>query len=45
MALRGFNGGTVRAPLKPIDDAALAELTHVMSALASDSRSGVTLAR
>ena len=27
------------------DDAALAELTHVMSALASDSRSGVTLAR
>ncbi|HBS5429185.1 TPA: dihydrodipicolinate synthase family protein [Klebsiella variicola subsp. variicola] len=45
MALRGFNGGTLRAPLKPIDDAALAELTHVMSALASDSRSGVTLAR
>ncbi len=45
MALRGFNGGTVRAPLKPIDDAALAELTHVMSALASDSRGGVTLAR
>jgi 4-hydroxy-tetrahydrodipicolinate synthase len=45
MALRGFNGGTVRAPLKPIGDAALAELTRVMQALASDHRSGVTLAR
>ncbi|MDU4314929.1 MAG: dihydrodipicolinate synthase family protein [Klebsiella michiganensis] len=45
MALRGFNGGTVRAPLKPIGDAALAELTRVMQALASDQRSGVTLAR
>ena len=45
MALRGFNGGTVRAPLKPIGDAALAELTRVMQELASDHRSGVTLAR
>jgi hypothetical protein len=33
MALRGFNGGTVRAPLKPIGDAALAELTRVMRRL------------
>ena len=45
MVLRGFNGGTVRAPLKPIGDAALAELTRVMQELASDHRSGVTLAR
>ncbi len=45
MALRGFNGGNVRAPLKPISEAALAELTRVMQALASDPRTGVTLAR
>jgi len=45
MALRGFNGGNVREPLKPISEAALAELTRVMQALASDPRSGVTLAR
>lgn len=44
MALRGFNGGTVREPLKPVSEAALAELTRVMQALASDPRSGVTLA-
>lgn len=45
MALRGFNGGSVREPLKPISEAALAELTRVMQALASDPRTGVTLAR
>jgi 4-hydroxy-tetrahydrodipicolinate synthase len=45
MALRGFNGGSVREPLKPISEAALAELARVMQALASDPRSGVTLAR
>lgn len=45
MALRGFNGGTVREPLKPVSEAALAELTRVMQALASDPRTGVTLAR
>lgn len=45
MALRGFNGGTVREPLKPISEAALAELTRVMQVLASDPRTGVTLAR
>lgn len=45
MALRGFNGGTVREPLKPVSEAALAELTRVMQVLASDPRTGVTLAR
>ena len=44
MALRGFNGGTVRAPLKPISDSALAALREVMNTLAQDPRSGVTLA-
>ncbi len=44
MALRGFNGGTVRAPLRPISPEALAALTRVMTTLASDPRSGVTLA-
>ncbi|WLI77368.1 dihydrodipicolinate synthase family protein [Kosakonia sp. H02] len=44
MALRGFNGGTVRAPLLPISDEALTALTSVMKRLASDARSGVTLA-
>ncbi|WP_034911521.1 dihydrodipicolinate synthase family protein [Erwinia sp. 9145] len=45
MALRGFNGGTVRAPLKPISDSAQTALAGVMAALARDPRSGVTLAR
>lgn len=44
MRLRGFNGGTVRAPLKPISDEALKALTRVMQALSRDERSGVTLA-
>lgn len=44
MALRGFNGGTVRAPLQPISPDALVALTSVMQRLASDKRSGVTLA-
>lgn len=44
MALRGFNGGTVRAPLKPVSADALAALTSVMKQLASDARTGVTLA-
>lgn len=43
MALRGFNGGTVRAPLKPISGEALAALTSVMQQLASDPRSGIKL--
>lgn len=44
MALRGFKGGTVRAPLKPVSADALAALTSVMKQLASDARTGVTLA-
>lgn len=44
MALRGFNGGTVRAPLKPVSAAAQEALNRVMLQLASDKRSGVTLA-
>jgi 4-hydroxy-tetrahydrodipicolinate synthase len=43
MALRGFKGGTVRAPLKPISKAALQALTNVMQTLANDTRTGVTL--
>lgn len=44
MALRGFNGGTVRAPLQPVSAQAVEALTGVMKALASDPRTGVTLA-
>ncbi|CAK9886051.1 MAG: 4-hydroxy-tetrahydrodipicolinate synthase [Candidatus Erwinia impunctatus] len=44
MALRGFNGGTVRPPLLPVSDAGIAALTSVMQKLASDPRSGVSLA-
>ncbi|MGE9551161.1 dihydrodipicolinate synthase family protein [Erwinia amylovora] len=44
MALRGFKGGTIRAPLKPVSADALAALTSVMKQLASDARTGVTLA-
>ncbi|MBF7695826.1 dihydrodipicolinate synthase family protein [Acinetobacter rathckeae] len=43
MALRGFNGGMVRPPLKPISEQALQSLTKVMQQLASDSRTGVKL--
>ncbi len=44
MALRGFKGGQVREPLKPVSAEAIASLTEVMKTLASDTRSGVTLA-
>ena len=45
MALRGFDGGSVRLPLRDLDGAALAAVSEVMQALAADPRSGVTLAR
>ncbi|QGY31684.1 dihydrodipicolinate synthase family protein [Pantoea cypripedii] len=44
MALRGFNGGRVRAPLLDISAEAQTALTSVMRKLASDARTGVTLA-
>lgn len=44
MALRGFNGGTVREPLQPISADALASLAGVMERLSGDKRTGVTLA-
>jgi dihydrodipicolinate synthase/N-acetylneuraminate lyase len=44
MNLRGFKGGSVRAPLLDLEGAALEELQQVMAALAKDSRTGVTLA-
>lgn len=44
MALRGFNGGVVRAPLKGISAEAQQALVTIMRALAADARSGVTLA-
>ncbi|MDE1186818.1 MAG: dihydrodipicolinate synthase family protein [Pantoea sp.] len=44
MALRGFNGGRVRAPLLDISAEAQTALTSVMHKLASDARTGVTLA-
>ena len=45
MALRGFDGGSVRLPLRDLDGPALAAVNEVMQALAADPRSGVTLAR
>ncbi|WP_313687221.1 dihydrodipicolinate synthase family protein [Pantoea sp.] len=44
MALRGFNGGRVRAPLLDISAEAQTALASVMRKLASDARTGVTLA-
>ena len=45
MGLRGFDGGSVRAPLRDLDGPALDAVAEVMAALAADPRSGVTLAR
>jgi 4-hydroxy-tetrahydrodipicolinate synthase len=44
MNLRGFDGGSVRQPLRDLDDAVLAEIASVMATLAGDERSKVTLA-
>ncbi|GGK08484.1 hypothetical protein [Pseudomonas matsuisoli] len=44
MNLRGFKGGSVRAPLLDLEGATLEELQQVMAALAKDPRTGVTLA-
>lgn len=43
MNLRGFDGGSVRAPLRDIPADAQDELRAVLQALASDPRTGVTL--
>ena len=45
MALRGFDGGAVRLPLRDLEGAALAAVSEAMRALAADPRSGVTLAQ
>lgn len=44
MNLRGFDGGSVRLPLRDIDGAAHAEVSAVLAALANENRSQVTLA-
>lgn len=44
MALRGFDGGHVRSPLRDLTGAALDEVRAMMSALAADPRCQVTLA-
>ncbi|MBD1552945.1 dihydrodipicolinate synthase family protein [Pseudomonas typographi] len=43
MNLRGFKGGSVRAPLLDLQGAALEEVAAVMAALAQDPRTGVAL--
>lgn len=44
MNLRGFDGGSVRLPLRDLDDAQVASVAAVLRDLAADPRSGVTLA-
>ncbi|MFE3837232.1 dihydrodipicolinate synthase family protein [Pseudogemmobacter sonorensis] len=44
MNLRGFDGGSVRLPLRDVPPEALEKLRAVMERLAADPRSGVTLA-
>jgi 4-hydroxy-tetrahydrodipicolinate synthase len=43
MNLRGFAGGSVRQPLRDLNQPQLERLREVMAALASDARSGVQL--
>ncbi|MCE2563250.1 dihydrodipicolinate synthase family protein [Komagataeibacter sp. FNDCF1] len=43
MALRGFDGGSVRRPLQDLDAAQKAAVADVMRALAADPRAGFTL--
>lgn len=44
MNLRGFDGGKVRSPLRDLEGPALDEVAAMMSALAADPRTSVTLA-
>ncbi|WGD32208.1 dihydrodipicolinate synthase family protein [Ancylobacter sp. WKF20] len=44
MNLRGFDGGKVRSPLRDLEGPVLDEVAAMMSALAADPRTGVTLA-
>jgi 4-hydroxy-tetrahydrodipicolinate synthase len=44
MILRGFAGGTVRPPLRPLNEAQTALLATVLQRLAAQAESGVTLA-
>ena len=43
MTLRGFDGGSVRPPLRDLDGAARAEIAAALRALAEDRRSGIRL--
>lgn len=44
MNLRGFDGGSVRAPLRDLDPSVVADIAAVLADLASDTRAQVTLA-
>ncbi len=43
MNLRGFDGGSVRPPLRDVSAAEQAEIASVLATLAKDARTGVTL--
>ena len=44
MNIRGFDGGSVRPPLRDLDGAEKAQVAEVVNALASDTRSGIRFA-
>ena len=44
MNLRGFDGGSVRQPLRDLDEAVHNEISAVLDSLAGDTRTKVTLA-
>ena len=44
MNLRGFDGGSVRPPLRDLEAANVKDIARVLSDLATDQRSSVALA-
>jgi 4-hydroxy-tetrahydrodipicolinate synthase len=44
MNLRGFDGGSVRLPLRDLDPAKVTQVAEVLRSIASDRRSSVALA-
>ena len=44
MNLRGFDGGSVRRPLRDLDPANVMQVAEVLRSIASDRRSSVALA-
>jgi 4-hydroxy-tetrahydrodipicolinate synthase len=44
MNLRGFDGGSVRQPLRDLEPAKVAQVAEVLRAMATDQRSNVALA-